>query len=370
MKRNISIFSSLLLLLSILNISNANASEWSMTEDMGLHLKMNMNGVSPHVERINGLDRIWRSDGPTGTVVSDCNEEGVCTNVTVPARLGNDFTVVTFANGTKRAYFKEIDGANQQVYSAPCLDAGCVTIGTKTATTTDMRVPSSTKAWGVPDAVLLPDGRVRIYIVESPVVGKCTEKIASYISTDGISFTKEPGWRFENGYVDTEILRAKQGDYVMIMADIACTSTNRQMLFVSTSKDGLSWSTPQILTGPGVEGLDPTGYEVSPNVFRIYYSQGGPSQTFIVKRGVLRFTPAAVVTPTPTPTPTPIGDREKTPTPTESAVASPSPTPTIAAPTPTKAAVAKKTTITCVKGKSVKKVTAVNPKCPKGFKKR
>jgi hypothetical protein len=225
-----------------------------------------------------------------------------------------------------------------------------------------MRVPSSTKAWGVPDAVLLPDGRVRIYIVESPVVGKCTEKIASYISTDGISFTKEPGWRFENGYVDTEILRAKNGDYVMIMADIACTSTRRQMLFMSTSKDGLIWTTPEMLTGPGVEGLDPTGYEVTPGVFRIYYSQGGPNQTYVVKRGTLKYAPAPVVTATPTPTPTP--------TPTESAVASPSPTPTIAAPTPTKAAVAKKTTITCVKGKSVKKVTAVNPKCPKGYKKR
>jgi hypothetical protein len=30
----------------------------------------------------------------------------------------------------------------------------------------------------------------------------------------------------------------------------------------------------------------------------------------------------------------------------------------------------KKTTITCVKGKVTKKVTAVNPKCPKGYKKR
>ena len=30
----------------------------------------------------------------------------------------------------------------------------------------------------------------------------------------------------------------------------------------------------------------------------------------------------------------------------------------------------KKTTITCIKGKKVKKVTAVKPKCPKGFKKR
>jgi len=33
-------------------------------------------------------------------------------------------------------------------------------------------------------------------------------------------------------------------------------------------------------------------------------------------------------------------------------------------------AVAKKTTITCVKGKTIKKVTAVNPKCPAGYKKK
>ncbi|MEY2723131.1 MAG: hypothetical protein RIS57_1038, partial [Actinomycetota bacterium] len=253
MKRLWSLFAATTLLISMLPLQSASATEWSMTEDGGLHLKMNMNGVSPHVERLNGVDRVWRSDGPTGTVASDCTDDGVCTNVSITGRLGNDFTVVTFANGTKRAYFKEVEGANQQVYSAPCLDAGCTSIGTKTATTPDMKVPSTTKAWGVPDAVLLPDGRVRIYIVESPVVGKCTEKIASYISTDGISFTKEPGWRFENGYVDTEILRAKPNDYVMIMADIACTSTNRQMLFVSTSKDGLEWTNPLMLTGPGVE---------------------------------------------------------------------------------------------------------------------
>jgi secreted trypsin-like serine protease len=35
-----------------------------------------------------------------------------------------------------------------------------------------------------------------------------------------------------------------------------------------------------------------------------------------------------------------------------------------------KAAASKKITITCVKGKTTKKVTAVNPKCPKGFKKK
>jgi hypothetical protein len=35
-----------------------------------------------------------------------------------------------------------------------------------------------------------------------------------------------------------------------------------------------------------------------------------------------------------------------------------------------KAAALKKTTITCLKGKLVKKVTAVKPVCPKGYKKK
>ena len=35
-----------------------------------------------------------------------------------------------------------------------------------------------------------------------------------------------------------------------------------------------------------------------------------------------------------------------------------------------KAAALKKTTIVCVKGKLTKKVTAINPKCPAGYKKK
>jgi hypothetical protein len=55
---------------------------------------------------------------------------------------------------------------------------------------------------------------------------------------------------------------------------------------------------------------------------------------------------------------------------TQEVVVEPTPTPTATAtPTPTKKpVVAKKTTITCVKGKTSKKVTAIKPKCPTGFK--
>ena len=66
------------------------------------------------------------------------------------------------------------------------------------------------------------------------------------------------------------------------------------------------------------------------------------------------FTSFAKKLPTPTPTPTP--------------TVTPSASPSAIPQSPTK--VVAKTTITCKKGKLKKKVTAVKPKCPKGFKKK
>lgn len=323
MKR--ALLSALVIAAALLTPPSHASEKWVLTVD---NVSLGMNGVSPHVEKISEIDRVWRSDGPGGTVASDCPESGTCTNVSLTGNFGNDFTVITFPNGTKRGYFKTVDGDYQQVYSAPCVDTGCTSLGAKTPTSSEMRVSRDMRAWGVPDPVLLSDGRVRIYIVEMPVLGKCKEKIATYISNDGISFTKEAGWRFEGGFVDTEIIRSKDGDWVMIMADIACTSSNRQELFVSTSKDGLAWSTPQMLSDLG--GFDPTGYEISPNVFRIYFAQESRmgANDFVIKRGTLKL----------------------------SAGAAPSAKPT-----------KKAKTITCVKGNKTKQFSG---KCPKGYKQK
>ncbi|MFM8843816.1 MAG: hypothetical protein ACKOFJ_06310, partial [Actinomycetota bacterium] len=71
---------------------------------------------------------------------------------------------------------------------------------------------------------------------------------------------------------------------------------------------------------------------------------------------------------TPSPTPTPIVSATPTPTASETAAQAP-----VVVPSPAKSTLvvaAKKTTITCTKGKLVKKVTAVNPKCPAGYKKK
>ena len=90
-----------------------------------------------------------------------------------------------------------------------------------------------------------------------------------------------------------------------------------------------------MLTTPGLVGLDPTGYEISNGVFRIYYTKFPEAKggDYVLGRGTLTFTAAE------------------------------SKTPTVTAP----ASGAKKS-ISCVKGKTTKKVTGTNPKCPKGFK--
>lgn len=64
-------------------------------------------------------------------------------------------------------------------------------------------------------------------------------------------------------------------------------------------------------------------------------------------------------------TPSPISSQTPTPTATPIPASTPLPSPTASAKSTTK-----KLTITCVKGKVTKKVTAIKPKCPAGFKKR
>jgi hypothetical protein len=279
-------------------VAPAHAASWKIEGPVAT----NMGGVSPHVERTARGDLVFRSDGPAGTSVSLCTDAG-CTPVTFNAGGGpiNDVTIATLPSGAKRAYFVDVNpsAGTKTVSSAPCLDADCLSLGTRTPIAAGASVALTTKAWGVPDAVVLPDGRVRVYMVESPVPGICTEKIASYISSDGITFTKEPGWRLENGYVDTEILRTQSGSWLMILADIGCTSDRNQKLFVSESADGLTWSAPQALTGAGNSKLDPTGYEIAPNQFRIYYATGGASmgQFGPIERATLVIGTPSVATP-------------------------------------------------------------------------
>lgn len=235
---------------------------------------------------------------PTGTAVTVCDSSGNCTQETFSTGSAgpvSDFTIAKAPSGW-RAYFKSTDSTSQKIMSAPCTTDECLSFGTPVLTSSAMVVSKDQKAWGVPDAVTLPDGRVRIYIVESDMSQKtsCPENVASYISTDGISFTKETGWRLTGGYVDTEVLSTKKNNWVMIVADgPGCGSSKGSMkpqqLFITTSKNGLKWAKPKVLTKTDAGRLDPTGYEVKANTYRIYYASGSiTDNNYSIKRATLR----------------------------------------------------------------------------------
>ena len=237
--------------------------------------------------------------------MSDCNESGTCTAVSGVGRLGADFTAVTLPNGSRRAYFVEmVQGAGTKtVLSAACTTSECLTIGSASPIAADVAVSTNEKAWGVPDAVVTPEGKVRVYLVVSPVLtSSCPEKVRSYISDDGISFTQESGFRLEGGFVDTEVIRAKSGDWLMMTSTGPGCGNGMQQLFITSSTDGLTWSKPQALTKDDKRRLDPTGYEVSPNVFRVYYStaESRMTETYTLRRGLLKIGSGASITTTTT----------------------------------------------------------------------
>lgn len=291
------------LLIPIFSGSTASAAvSWQITEDS---VSLGLTGVSPHVERLSsGVDRVWRSSGLSGSEVSDCTDAGACSAVTLGTRFGKDVSILTLADGSRRAYLVDLaqgTSNTNQVYSAPCSTSECLSIGTKVATSSEMSAPRNA-GWGVPDPVLLPDGRVRIYIVENDSGGACGGKIASYISdASGIAFTKESGWRLEGGYVDTEVLRAKTGDWLMITSN-GPGCGNQQILFIASSSDGLTWSTPTALTGTDKSRLDPTGYEISTDVFRIYYATSATTKcvdcTYTLARATLKIGTSTTATTT------------------------------------------------------------------------
>ena len=173
-------------------------------------------------------------------------------------------------DGVRRGYFVELntETKNKEIWTAVVSEDGL---------TFSDKVPlgfikGDYQAWGVPDAVLLPDGRVRIYWVDEPV-GMAGERIVSATSetTKGVSFVKDSGYRFENGYVDLEVLKAEEGDWEAIFSfSPEKLPQTPQSLFYGTSTDGLSWKFSGIPISPlDMSYLDPTGVVLSDGSYLI-----------------------------------------------------------------------------------------------------
>ena len=240
---------------------------------LGTPTALGLSGVSPHADLMeDGSVRLYFPSPQTGgTAVATCTLAGNCSIVGSIERAA-DLTDVVLTDGSRRAYFVEFDPTTKfkEIYTAP-LSADGLTLGDRVS----LGISSEgAGAWGVPDAVLLPDGRARIYWVEpSSQGGMATENIVSATSTDvtGTVFVRDGETRTTGGLVDFEVLRAEPGNWLAIMSTSPADLPQR--LLVGTSDDGLTWQiNPDSLTSREMSYLDPTGILTGDDTFLVYYA--------------------------------------------------------------------------------------------------
>ena len=236
-------------------------------------------GVSPHIE---AADSGYKLAYPAGgvTKIDDLSSSFQLSNRGTLDRI-SDLTVVTSGDGMRRGYYVELNPSTKEkeIFTAEISDDWLTLSNPVSTGFTD----GGSMAWGVPDAVRLPDGRVRLYWVEDPPAGgrEHREWIVSATSTDssGTSFKKDPGQRTKGGYVDFEVLQAKAGDWIAVMSSTPETLPSQpQGLFVGTSKDGLGWDVnPENLAPKSMSYLDPTGVAIGPNQWQLVLARSSNS---------------------------------------------------------------------------------------------
>jgi hypothetical protein len=195
-----------------------------------------------------------------------------------------------------------------------------------------------------------------------PAIQKCSDgtgDLAGVVTTNALTYSAgPPTYNKESGALEYKVASPHyeasgaeaSGSYDLVLkSDVArciygfSKAPIKAEISITTQDGAKKVATTVVNESNGWLYLSAKGFTFSSPVIQVKLSQEAPAPV-----------------PTPTPTPTVVATPEPTPAPVE-----------VAAPTPIlKPVAAKKMTIMCVKGKATKKVTAIKPKCPAGYKKK
>ncbi len=260
----------------------ANPLSFSWEKDSGSRV---VEGSVPYVHRLkDGKVRLYYCSGKG--IYSAVSKDDLTFTKEQGVRISSgsgfetivcDPTIVDLPDGKMRMYYK---GANSQnpgpgqsihkIFSAISSDG-------LTFKKEGLRIDSETNGdngWAsVPDAIILPDGRVRMYYVTAAAM---EHGIGSAVSSDGLIFVKEQGLRIPN-LVDPAVIR--MGDtYLLFAASIDERFAQvPKGIYYAESSDGLDFG-EEIAVFKGNNVYDPSVLKVDENTVRVFYGKVVPPQ--------------------------------------------------------------------------------------------
>ncbi|MBS3170096.1 hypothetical protein J4210_06455 [Candidatus Woesearchaeota archaeon] len=188
-----------------------------------------------------------------------------------------DPTIINLLDGKMRMYYKGASSLNpgpgqsiHKIFSAISSDG-------LTFQKEGLRIDSETNGdngWAsVPDAIMLPDGRVRIYYVTA---ANGEHGIGSAISSDGLNFVKESGLRVPN-LVDPALVKFGER-YVLFAASIdERFAALPKGIYYLESSDGLEFGKATAVFQEN-NVYDPSVLKIDEKTVRVFYGKVMPPQ--------------------------------------------------------------------------------------------
>lgn len=221
--------------------------------------------------------------------------------------MGSDYSLLQKPDGTWLLYYVSFDGPpaepgqpmDPQTMKKVVMVSQSPTLGNfGPGVPTGIRQEEPGPAWGVPETYIAPDGSYMMMWVDMPE-GERWEVLRTATSSDGLSFTANDGYVITDGYVDPFMLRADEGDWVLLLSTTPSEQRLPQKIFVARSSDGTTWDiddTP-LLESSDYNYLDPAAVEIGDNEWLVVLTQADKANAISgphdYVRAILRETPAS-----------------------------------------------------------------------------
>ena len=282
--------------IELFTVDASGQANWTFTED---NVDFGISGVSPEAVLLDdGSVRLYVTGGIQGMTLYRASDGLTFTEETASLPLGgSDPTLIRLGDGTYRMYYNDRD----TIKTATSPDG----LAWTEESSTGISNTNGNGAWGVPDSVEIPDGRIRLYWVDTPIYvtpPNGYEVVKSAVSADGLTFTEESGYRTENtngegGWADPHVLLAEEGNWIGLFSFIPPLTEGNpnapMTIHVGTSTDGLTWSVESepIISVSGGHVGDPASYPLGDGSYRVYYlatSELNPPHNYFITSGILK----------------------------------------------------------------------------------